>query len=444
MKKIILKIIFVLLITFFSLLNNNGICSTTNKDLLKKGIDLFNLRQFDQAYNVLTKAFEKKPESMSINFYLGRAAFETGNYEMSVMVFERALILDPYNQRVKLEIARAYQKLGVNNMARRYCHEVLSTNPPAQVKDNIEKFLALIDKSEQHHFYSGSISIGIDSNDNIWATPPIETIQTILGDIPLSGASSTKEHDLIYNTTATLNHQYTFFHSNYSWNTSSVFYKNIYDTIKELNILYLDINTGPRLTFNKKTALLQLTANYLELDKKKYERAIGAKTTIAYLANSNMIMGSTLAYEIKKFDTNPQKDAKNYSFSFDSSLLLKNHWIELSLAIEKEDAKDNEYSYDRYTGRFSINKQLPFRLTAFASYEFQNSRYKANADLFDKRRNDYIHYAGCGLKKILWESLDKKNNIELKLNYMHTKALSNIKLYKYQKNLFQISCIYNF
>ena len=83
-------------------------------------------------------------------------------------------------QRVKLEIARAYQKLGVNEMARKYCHEVLSSDPPGPVKENIERFLAFIDKTEQRHFVTGSLSAGIDFTDNVWASPSSRTISSKL------------------------------------------------------------------------------------------------------------------------------------------------------------------------------------------------------------------------------------------------------------------------
>ena len=97
---------------------------------LKKGLDAFQTQEYNLAYESLLKAFDLAPGNYAVNFHLGRAAFENNNYEMAIMIFERALIINPNDLRVKLEIARTYQKLGVNDMARKYCNEVLLTDPP--------------------------------------------------------------------------------------------------------------------------------------------------------------------------------------------------------------------------------------------------------------------------------------------------------------------------
>lgn len=174
------------------------------------GIQFFKSGKYQQAYDTLLAHVEDVPENQELNFYLGRAAFEIGNYEMAVMAFERILIAKPDENRVKLEIARAFHMMNANEIARRYCKEVLSTNPPEAVKKNIIKFLAFMDKSEQKHFFSGSLCVGVDWNNNVWASPGIGTAKTLIGDIQLTGDSAKKTQDWAYSTMLVMNHTYAF------------------------------------------------------------------------------------------------------------------------------------------------------------------------------------------------------------------------------------------
>ncbi|MDA8136157.1 MAG: tetratricopeptide repeat protein, partial [Desulfobacteraceae bacterium] len=163
-----LKVIFILIFIGFG---SGSVSSFAGENLFSDGVALFNAGDFQASYDHLLKAFEHEPENLDLNFYLGRAAFETGQYEMAIMAFERILISSPRENRVKLEMARAFQKLGANNTAIQYCLEVLASNPPEAVKNNIQSFLAHIKKTEQTHFLNGQLSAGIDWNNNIWASP---------------------------------------------------------------------------------------------------------------------------------------------------------------------------------------------------------------------------------------------------------------------------------
>jgi len=224
---------------------------SSNEDDLSTGIELFNSGQFDQSYEILLTVFEDSPENLELNFYLGRSAFETENYEMAIMAFERILIVSPQEHRVKLEIARSFQKLGAYNIARQYCNEVLKTHPPDTVRNNIQNFLAYMEKTEQVHFLSGRLMVGVELNNNVWASPSADRIKTIIGDVILTGPSSIKTRDWIYNTSIEMNHSYQPFFSNVAWKTNAIVYNAIYNDISALDILYLGGLTGPEFKLGK-------------------------------------------------------------------------------------------------------------------------------------------------------------------------------------------------
>ncbi len=54
----------------------------------KKGKYFFDNGKYQEAYDYFFKAFQEAPGNPNINFYLGRAAFEKGDYEAAVMAFD--------------------------------------------------------------------------------------------------------------------------------------------------------------------------------------------------------------------------------------------------------------------------------------------------------------------------------------------------------------------
>jgi len=410
----------------------------------ERGRAFFRSGDADAAYKAFLDAFEARPGDSEVNFYLGRAAFETGHHEMAVMAFERVLIADPSALRVKLEMARAYHKLGANDTARKYANEVLETAPPAEVRANIEKFLVLLDQSEQRNFLRGYVALGCDWDDNALASPSNTIIRTVLGDIVLNEDSSREKADFIYNASAGLSHTYKSPSPHFGWQSSGNAYGADYETEDRLDTLFLDAATGPGFMWGNFSAGTRVLGSYLRLDGRKYLRSHGVELSLGYRAVSWAAFEIGGRYEKKRFFEIPGRDADNSEFFFDATFLLRNFWFTAGLAFEKESAGDAPYSYDRVSAKWALRRELPFNLVIFGSYEFQNSDYDGIADLFGRRRKDDIHYAGAGFEKRMWASADKRPCFLFKLAYQYTHADSRIGLYEFDKNVIYSSFEYRF
>ncbi|MFA5904102.1 MAG: surface lipoprotein assembly modifier [Desulfobacula sp.] len=442
MKKIILFLMFIFIPTC-----SFGTDSLSNSDEnhISIATKLFDSGEFLESYNFLLKAFENNPENLDLNFYLGRAAFEIGNYEMAIMAFERILIVSPHENRVKLEIARAFQKLGANNTAIQYCQEVLATNPPESVRKNINAFLTLIKKSEQTHFFNGQVATGIDWNNNIWASPSINTVNTIIGDVNLTGASSQKTQDWIYNTTIGLQHAYRMPFSDSFWKTDVTFYDAIYDKTSALDIKYFGGNTGPEFISGGDRWGLRLLFNHIDLGNMEYQNGLGLKILLDHNFNPYCLNRTVIKFEEKDFPDNPGRDANNISLTSDINYLFNQNWIGIGIKAENENADDDENTYKRWGSNISISRELPFDTTATATYAYQFSTYEKPGSLFTKSREDHQHSVGFGLKKKLWQAQDSQDQtVSLNLNYQHVWAFSNIELYEYEQDLFQMVLQYAF
>ncbi len=421
------------------------VSADSEEERIDTAIELFKSGEYENAYNLLLKLFIDFPENLELNFYIGRAAFETGNYEMAVMAFERILIASPDEPRVKLEMARAFQRLGANDMARQYCNEVLAGNPPESVKANIKKFLIYIDKTEQKNFLTGMLSTGVDWNNNVWASPTSGKIKTIIGDISLTGPSAQKTQDWVYNTILVLNHTFRQPYTKDSWKTQAVVYNATYDETSELDLRLFGIMTGYQTEWSTdKRINLSFLANRVDLNDEKYLSTKGLKVSFENTLGLNLKLTSALKYEIKTYPDIPDKDADTTSASLD---LISHHnktWYNAGFKAETENAKEDEYDYDRFASTLSITRQLPFELAGSIRGSYQFTGYKGENVLFDEKRKDHQFIAGCTLKRKIWKFENQNNYMALNLNFQHTWTYSNIDLYDYRMGLVQLFLTYNF
>jgi len=409
-----------------------------------QGKTFFEEKDYPKAYEAFLTVFQLSPGNWEVDFLLGRSAFEIANYEIAIMAFERASIAKPEMVRIKLEMARAYQRLGFNDMARKFCNEVLRTNPPDIVKENINLFLAFIDKTEQRHFLKMDMILGFDWTDNAWITPTNPIINTTLGEVALTGSSSQKQEDWIANTTAQINHRYAFPYKDINWTTTGTVSKLSYFQEDELDMFYFGFESGPQFFSTKNMFGVSLIGNLIDIDTERYQTSFGFKTFYRYQLNPTFFISPSVQAMKKRNDSNSNMSAANVLFKVDTAYQFKKTLLNLQLAIENENAMDNEFSYQKYTAGLAFSKDLLWDILLSGNYNFSVSNYEKAEALFSDPRDDLIHQVGLGIKKKLWESVNKQHIISILLAYQYTQSESNIDLHEYQKNQVQTYMEYQF
>lgn len=69
--------------------------NASRTEIFQDGVLLFNNSEFQKAYDVFSKLVRKDPSNMDLNFYLGRSAYESGDYETAIFAYDRMLIQNP-------------------------------------------------------------------------------------------------------------------------------------------------------------------------------------------------------------------------------------------------------------------------------------------------------------------------------------------------------------
>ena len=153
---------------------------------------LIEAERYLEAYELANSNLELWEGDTDFDFLYGIAAIESGYANESVYAFERVANTAERNvtrQRARLELARAH--LLTNNLAasETLFKEVLATNPPENVRENIQAFLTLINerKSNRQAGFEFSIAPAIGHDDNVNSATSNGLIDTpLIGEIELN------------------------------------------------------------------------------------------------------------------------------------------------------------------------------------------------------------------------------------------------------------------
>jgi len=109
---------------------------------------LIELGRYQDAYALAqTGLFDYEGEA-NFDFAYGLAALESGRPDEATFAFERIAANNAGQQRVRLELARAYFLSQNYAAAETLFTEVLASNPTENVRANIQAFLQLIDQAQ--------------------------------------------------------------------------------------------------------------------------------------------------------------------------------------------------------------------------------------------------------------------------------------------------------
>jgi len=398
----------------------------------EQAISLYKQAQYERSYLLLSKIYLQSLNDVTLNFLLGRSAYETGRYEIALASFERVQTLDPTNVRNKLEIARTQFKLKQYEDAKLGFEAVLrDPNLPQTVRTNIELFMSQIDGHLKKSFFYANIKLGglYDSNVNYGAHDDTYNL-------PGFGkfANVDEESDYAFEAQASLKHIYDIGEKNgFQIRNSLDIYNREYDTLEEYDITYLSYI--PSLVYQdlKSTYELNLMLDYMWLHHDNYLKLYGLIPKYTYNVNSTTRFVTHLKYSEKSFlrTIDEQRDARNFELALSIEKLWSNSYLTLRGTLETEKKKRGQridVDYDRQRLNIDYAKQFYPTYTAKVQGEINQRKYKDFSNLFQNYRKDEGYQAGLSLVKRFTPSVF----IEVKGLYERTWSTQSV--YAYDKH----------
>ena len=399
----------------------------------REGEEYLEKKEYGKAYERLYKAFLENPADIDTNFALGRAAFELGRYEEAAMAFERILIARPDLPRVRLELARCYFRLKSYDLAKRYFSDVLATNPPEQVRRNVQAMLSQIGAAARKDHFSGVLSVGYNWDSNPRSSPGNERIGGVLGPVVLA-PDERKRRDTFFSNALVLNYNRKLAEDeSLWWKTEAANVDAFYRRVKDQNLNYFSVASGPAIETSRWGIEARGLFTYARMDQSAYLRAFGPSVSGFRALSDHALLAGGVVVESRKYYQDKGMDGLNASGYLGPVFSWGKDSVILRFGLEDQQATDRVNAYTASQALVRYERPLPLDLTLAIGYRFIGAHYKRADPRFGTAREDRLHEVSLGLRRKLWR------NLSAEVGHTYVKSDSSIELYRYDRHLTSLS-----
>ena len=406
------------------------------------GKNYFESGQFETAYLVFNRLFEKNPEDLAVNFMLGRSAFELRDFETAVMVFDRMLIQNPNSNRARLELARSFMGLGSYVTAKAIFETVLESDPPENVKRNIQIYIDAADAALTKHYFSGMVKVfsGTDDNPQVLPDSTFVDIPSLPG---ITVSLDSKDRDTFLGNFLKISHRYKPESEKFLWDSSVMNYNLFYCSQTSESIQYYSASTGP--VFNKKNYSIQpfLSLSHMDKGYDQYMESVSANLNFNHFISKNFMYSLQGRVEKRDFEDN-SRDSWDYSLKFQPVYIHKNITWYAAFVYEIEDAEIGEYDLSRFEIMPGIRMDFLKGLSLTINGKYSHSEYEDEYNLFARHRNEDLLGVSFGVSKVVWQASNNKSRLYLGFDYSYVDVNSTIEIYEYVQNKAMLSCTLEF
>ncbi len=408
--------------------------------------EMIALGQYSQAYTLGQASLFDLEGEPEFDFLYGLAALESGRPTEAVFAFERIAYLYPDQERVKLELARAYFTSNNLTAAKSLFNEVLATDPGPNVSANIQAFLDLIEQRESavsstFTWYVNS-NIGVDSNIN--SATELGIIDTPIGDVELSPSGQSID-DNFMDLGAGFNYNHPFDKNSAAFVRGNFNQHNNFSTSEfDLDVIsgeagYAVIRENVRLSMSGRL-------QRVDLNDQEFQSSSSVLGTMQRNAGNGWSQGITAAYTAVRFNTGPNPD--NNLRDVNQTLLSGNiakaagrflHNISVYYGDEDAQRSAGKNNAQTFYG-IAFSEQIQFRPghIPYVRISFHKSENKSVAPVFNIDREDDTFSTSFGW---IWQF---NRNLNITTDVTYTENDSNIDLYSFDRLKYQTGLRYQF
>lgn len=445
MRHLHIRVVITALVSL-TVLSSNLFAAEENATTISRMNLMISQGQFQQAYTLgQENLFEMEGEA-EFDFLYGLAALESGRPDEAVFAFERIAYIYPDQQRVKLELARAY--FMSNNLAasEQLFNEVLATNPGPNVSANIEAFLDLIDQRQDavSSSFTWYVNSNIGSDSNINSATELGVIETPIGDVELGpNGQGIDDNFMDLGAGFTYNHPFDKNRSAYArvnFNQHNNFSTNAFDLdVYAGEAGYAVIRDNVRLSLGGRM-------QRVDLDDEEFQSSSSLLGGFQRNAGDGWSQGVTAAYTAVRYDDgvnqdNSLRDVNQILVSGTLGKASGRFLHNLSVYFGDEDAQRRvgENNAQKFYG-IAFSEQFQFRPghIPYFRISFHKSENKATAPVFNVDREDDTFSTSLGW---IWQFA---RNINITTDVTYTDNDSTIDLYAYDRVKYQTGLRYQF
>ncbi|MDD3445861.1 MAG: porin family protein [Zavarzinia sp.] len=364
------------------------------------------------------------------SFRQGLIAIAAGDYEGAARIFDDILDHDPELVRVRLELARALFLSGDHDDRARFQFErLLSADLPETVKANIEKFL---DAIRLRRRWNLAVTFAVVPDSNINGGP--ESREVNIGGLPfyLNDSSAQKSGTGIL----------TGVEGGYRFDLGDRWRivaeggvtQRSYDD-SDLDETLASFDVGPRLLLDRGEVGIAFDGYYRWRGLDPYALSTGVRLDGHYLLTRRLRGEATARVaKLESFIGNGQ-EGETYDGSLTLRYAIRPSWLVYASANAIREDLEFEHLSNTSSGvAAGIYGDLPWGFSAGASYRYAETGYDGTQPLFNTDRDDAIWQVSATL-------LNRKINIwkvTPRFRYTHVSNQSNLSIYEYDRDIFEI------
>lgn len=426
----------------------------------KSALKLYEDKDYEASYEAFKELANSDYTQVEYNYYMARSAFFVKKYNEAISAYERILIEYPNNGRSKLELGRIYYVLHRYTQARKYLNDVLRSDAPVVVKNNIRYYLALMEENERLAAKSpqqkpkkntvlvtllGSLFYDTNLNyspENDALTLPSGTLSSA-SDI---GAWGTEQMLIV-------NHRYENpAKYDFAIKNDLTLYNKLAPGNSDFNILYGSY--APAMSFQRGRWVLDagISLDAMNYGKNPYLVSYGLAPKAVYIPNFTEYYSAQLKLLKRDYQTSATRP-KNSKFA---QLVLKYQkrmgpllsWYgQGTVETETPDSTPStvvNVDYQMLGLKTGATYLLPQRMSIAGSLGYQSKHFKDDDRLLKffgaspEKQQDKRYYA----EVVVTKEFDKTLSAQFRASRVQN--TSNISVYAYQKSLFTLNVIKRF
>ncbi len=420
------------------MLSTGTLFAAVDKQAYDEAMAVYNAKEYQKAYGEFKKLFFEDMSDPKVNFYLGRSAYESGQYNDAVAAYERVLISEPAHMKARVELARTYFVMRLYEQAEIEFTAVLLHPIPEGVRKTINEYMKKIEDAKEKHMLNAMLNVMAQDDSNI------NNGNSYLAN--LSGGDAVSDRAVA--AYLALIHTYKLSERDTFWITNANVYTQRYSEYGEYDVTFPFVETGWQM--KKKNYSVSVLGGFESLTY-GHEATFNGKS-LAFVYDRQLTQNEVINAKLKATDREYVKAAHAGRDSLTTELSGKWQKLQASGAVytatgsisvekEKEDLR-TDVNNNTYKLGFNYYDKLG-KKTAYSAYYNFNARQNHDTTTVavlgvDSKRSDTSHTIGASFIN----ELDKRSYLTFYIN--HTKNESNQDLFDYDKTLAGVSYSINF
>ena len=409
----------------------SSLYSSVAQKMLDEGFFLYKNGNYIRAYEKFYNLHVKNKSNIQYSIFLAKTLYQLGEYRKAKDIL-LPIYIKNHNDSAALYLAKIY--FYEKNYAK--SKKIFSGIKDRRFKKEKTKFLNKIYKKTKKHTFSTYVGLGLTYDNNIKdiTYAPI----TIYNNTTRYNDTKTKK-DLFIDKMLYIQHKYKFSNiANTAWDDYLLLYDRSGLKYSSENIFYASLKSGPAFTYKGYLLKPQILLSDMYYESEHYKYSYGLGVSIFKNINTHLSINTKMSYEKNKYIQNNDKNLNSDNFLFLFNLNQKITTTDnLKYKFQYKNINsigNGRYDVDRktYLCGFRYFKRLTnnYRFGLAASYKRKN--YKDTDPLFGNRNDSELIYEFRLSKRV-------KNSYNVSFTYRHIYNSSNINVYSYKKNTFNIT-----